>query len=127
MSAALDATHALELKSWVDSANDPASDFPIQNLPFGRYRVAGSNGAPRIGVAIGDQVLDLRRAGLVDHADMNRFMQIAVPQRRALRQAISEGLREGSAQRAVFEAALVAQSAVELGLPRPVDLHPEPL
>ena len=116
MSAAIDATHALELRSWVDSANDPASDFPIQNLPFGRFRLPGE-AAWRIGVAIGDQVLDLRRAGLVDHADMNQFMQIAVPQRRALRQAISEGLREGSAQRAVFEAALVAQSAVELGLP----------
>ncbi|MBS0344513.1 MAG: fumarylacetoacetate hydrolase family protein, partial [Proteobacteria bacterium] len=114
--AALDATHAPELKSWVASANDPASDFPIQNLPFGRFRSAGDV-AWRIGVAIGDQVLDLRAAGLVDHADMNRLMQAAPSERRTLRQAISEGLREGSPKRAAFEAALLPQSAVQLGLP----------
>jgi len=42
--------------SWVASANDPASDFPLQNLPYGVFRHAGTN---RIGVAIGDQILDL--------------------------------------------------------------------
>ncbi len=48
-----------ELVSWVESAHDPATDFPIQNLPFGVFRRAGSDEAPRVGVAIGDQVLDL--------------------------------------------------------------------
>ena len=38
----LDATHDPALRSWVESANDPACDFPIQNLPFGRFRPAGS-------------------------------------------------------------------------------------
>ena len=33
-----DATHDASLRSWVESANDPATDFPIQNLPFGRFR-----------------------------------------------------------------------------------------
>ena len=111
-----DPLNAPELKSWVASANDPASDFPIQNLPFGRFRTAG-DAAWRIGVAIGDQVLDLRAAGLIDHTDMNRLMQVAPAERRALRQAISEGLREGSPKRAAFEAALRPQSAVQLGLP----------
>src|SRR5690606_30432767 len=27
-------THDPDLKSWVESANDPNTDFPIQNLPF---------------------------------------------------------------------------------------------
>ena len=27
-------THDPNLKSWVESANDPNTDFPIQNLPF---------------------------------------------------------------------------------------------
>src|ERR1700758_1254904 len=36
---------------------DPASDFPIQNLPYGVFSAHGL--APRIGVAIGDHVLDL--------------------------------------------------------------------
>ncbi|SDT22114.1 fumarylacetoacetase [Bradyrhizobium canariense] len=37
---------------------DPASDFPIQNLPYGVF--SSKDGlAPRVGVAIGDYVLDL--------------------------------------------------------------------
>ena len=47
------------LVSWVESAHDPATDFPIQNLPFGVFRRAGSTEMPRVGVAIGDQILDL--------------------------------------------------------------------
>ena len=58
----LDDTHDPALRSWVASANDGATDFPIQNLPFGRFRRAGSQEPWRIGVAIGDQVLDLRLA-----------------------------------------------------------------
>lgn len=116
MSAGIDATHGTALRSWVESANDPATDFPVQNLPFGRFRRAGEN-TWRIGVAIGDQVLDLRAAGLVDHADMHRLMQALPQERGALRQAISEGLREGSTQRQAFASALVDQAAVELGLP----------
>ncbi|WP_323030968.1 fumarylacetoacetase [Brachymonas denitrificans] len=116
MNAYLDASHDPALRSWVESANAPCSDFPIQNLPFGRFRLAGET-AWRLGVAIGDQVLDLRAAGLVDHADMNQLMQATPQERRALRLALSDGLREGSSQRTAFEAALVAQSAVELGLP----------
>ena len=43
MSAArIDETHDPTLRSWVESANDPATDFPIQNLPFGRFRRAAS-------------------------------------------------------------------------------------
>ena len=37
---------------------DPASDFPIQNLPYGVFS-AKDGLAPRVGVAIGDYVLDL--------------------------------------------------------------------
>ena len=32
-----DATHSPALRSWVLSANLPTTDFPIQNLPFGRF------------------------------------------------------------------------------------------
>lgn len=104
------------LSSWVDSANDPATDFPIQNLPYGRFRRdAGEDW--RIGVAIGDQVLDLRAAGLVATADMRQLLQLERGRRSALRQAISEGLRTGSRERAKFEAALLPQSRVALGLP----------
>jgi fumarylacetoacetase len=45
------------LRSFVDV--DPASDFPIQNLPYGVFS-SKDRLAPRVGVAIGDYVLDLR-------------------------------------------------------------------
>jgi fumarylacetoacetase len=53
----LNDTHDPARRSWVESANSPDSDFPIQNLPFGIFR----HGAvpPRGGVAIGDKIVDL--------------------------------------------------------------------
>ncbi|HEV8692419.1 MAG TPA: fumarylacetoacetase [Ideonella sp.] len=104
------------LQSWVESANDPATDFPIQNLPFGRFRTAHDDDW-RIGVAIGDQVLDLRAAGLIDSADMNRLMRLAPEPRRALRQALSTGLRAGSPMRSAWGQALRRQTSAEMGLP----------
>jgi fumarylacetoacetase len=59
MTFSLNATHDPNAQSWVESANDPATDFPIQNLPFGVFRKRGTNESPRSGVAIGDQALDL--------------------------------------------------------------------
>lgn len=116
MNAALDDTHSPALQSWVESANDPATDFPIQNLPFGRFRT-DEKADWRIGVAIGREVLDLRAARLIDHCDMHQLMRLPPDARRRLRQTLSDGFRVGSAQQAVFQAALQAQSGVELGLP----------
>ncbi|HSV61648.1 MAG TPA: fumarylacetoacetase [Variovorax sp.] len=113
----LDQTHDPALKSWVDSANTAATDFPIQNLPFGRFRRIGSGDAYRIGVAIGDQVLDLRATGLIASDDMNALMAATPQERRALRAAISAGLAQGSVQRAAWQTALLAQSAVEMTVP----------
>ena len=53
----IDETHDPARQSWVESANGHA-DFPIQNLPLGVFSVG--NGEPRIGVAIGDMILDLK-------------------------------------------------------------------
>ena len=112
----LDATHDPATQSWVASSNAPDCDFPIQNLPFGRFR--RSTAEPwQIGVAIGDQVLDLHAAGLIDHLDMHRLMAMPVAARRALRNTLWEGLRAGSALQSVWQAALLPQNAVELGLP----------
>jgi fumarylacetoacetase len=47
----------MAVKSWVRSANEADTDFPIENLPYGVFR---RDGQARIGVAIGDQILDLR-------------------------------------------------------------------
>ena len=64
---------------------DPASDFPIQNLPYGVFSAHGL--APRIGVAIGDYVLDLweleqdgrfalGEIGVFSQASLNAFMAL---------------------------------------------------
>ena len=116
MPLAIDTTHDAKLQSWLESANDPATDFPSQNLPFGRFRRDSDDGLC-IGVAIGDQVLDLRRVGLVQSAQMNQLMRLPRDARQALRQAISEGLRRESPQQARFSAALVPQSEVTMALP----------
>ena len=55
-----DETHDPALTSWVESASVGSGDFPIQNLPFGVFRRRGTDEGPRIGVAIGDSVLDVR-------------------------------------------------------------------
>ena len=109
MSPHLDDTHDPALQSWVASANDPGSDFPIQNLPLGRF---GRDGAWRLGAAIGDRVLDLQAAGLVEHADMNRLMAQGPQAATGLRHRLSAGLRAGAAQREAWQTCLVPQSAV---------------
>jgi fumarylacetoacetase len=59
----LDSTHRADLRSWVESANDVATDFPIQNLPLGIFTASDRTARP--GVAIGDRILDL--VALADH------------------------------------------------------------
>jgi fumarylacetoacetase len=116
MIASIDRTHEAALESWLASANDPATDFPIQNLPFGRFRRADATDWC-IGVAIGDQVLDLCRTGLVEMQDMNRLIGSPPERRASLRNALSEALRVGSPNEAVFRKALLPQSQVTMGLP----------
>lgn len=56
----LNETHDPKLKSFVESANAEGADFPIQNLPLVTFTFAGSHDEPtRLGIAIGDEVLDL--------------------------------------------------------------------
>jgi fumarylacetoacetase len=112
----IDHTHNPALRSWVDTANEPANDFPVQNLPFGRFKVE-DDPEWRIGVAIGDQVLDLRSAGLINFSDMNRLIRLKPEARRELRAQISTGLATGSPQQDRWSRHLHAQAAVELGLP----------
>src|SRR5882762_1963278 len=108
---AINATHDPKLSSWVSSANAPASDFPIQNLPFCAFRRARSAEGFRGGVAIGDQVLDLgalQGLGLFDGLTaqalaacaqpvLNTFMGLGAPAHAGLRAALSSALRTDSA------------------------------
>jgi fumarylacetoacetase len=88
-----DHTHDPALKSWVESANLPGSDFPIQNLPYVTFRALG--GKPHLGVRIGDQVFDATAAlGL---ESMKSVMAMPKSDRIALRRKISSLLEAGAA------------------------------
>ncbi|QPF72912.1 fumarylacetoacetase [Roseateles sp. DAIF2] len=131
MSAILDHTHDPAAQSWVASANAADADFPIQNLPYGLFRRAGSNDSPRVGVAIGAQILDLNRAASAgrwssaEHValqplargDLNAFMALPSAQRRALRQALFDALLAGSKQEAALQACLLPQDEAEMLVP----------
>jgi fumarylacetoacetase len=113
---ALDATHDPDLTSWVESANDPATDFPIQNLPFGAFRKKGSSAEPRGGVAIGDQVLDLRAVGMTTGPTLNRLAAAGRPVWRELRQVLSKGLSTAAGKKR-FKPHLLPMKKAEFFLP----------
>jgi fumarylacetoacetase len=101
---------------WVESANDAATDFPIQNLPFGVFRRKGSKEAPRGGVAIGDQILDLAAIGLTTGPNLNKLAAAGRPAWRQLRQVLSIALSDNSKARR-FARYLVPMKKAELFLP----------
>ena len=100
----LNETHDPSRRSFVTSANASDCDFPIQNLPFGAFR-PGPGQPPRVGVAIGDQILDVAAAassqeGLAGEAaracaapQLNPLMSLGPQAWSALRLALSRGLR----------------------------------
>ena len=105
----LNETNDPALKSWLASANEAGCDFPIQNLPFGVFRRAGSDEAFRGGIAIGDQILDVSAAvaaGLLSGAaaeacrepTLNTLMGLGRPAWSDLRAHLSAVLREGGPQ-----------------------------
>jgi len=59
----IDDTHDPARKSWVESANGHP-DFPVQNLPLGVFSIGRQE--PRIGVAIGDMIFDLKGRLILD-------------------------------------------------------------
>ncbi len=129
MTRGIDATHDPQRRSWVASANDHA-DFPIQNLPLGSFSPA-HDARRRVGVAIGDRILDLGAAGragvftgaaaditeLADGARLNALMAAGPSLRVALRASLSELLREGAAARRVLEPLLHDAAACTVHLP----------
>ena len=123
------AATAPDLKGWVQSANLPDCDFPIQNLPYGIFQPAGAS--PRAGVAIGDRILDLSvlaEAGLLQCATgvfaqprLNDFIALGPDAWHSVRTQIS-ALLAGSDQALQANAelcsrALVAQADAIMLLP----------
>jgi fumarylacetoacetase len=104
----IDATHHPELKSWVESANQAETEFPIQNLPYATFRRRGEE-RTRLGVAIGDMVLDASEA--FDLQSMKRAMWMSRAARGDVRRLMSGFLEKYSAG---AERYLAPMSEVEL-------------
>ncbi len=112
-------------KSWVESARDPACDFPLQNLPFGVFSTQADL-APRTGVAIGHLIVDL--AALDDGAaaaclrapSLNGLIAQGPACWRAWRHRLTGLLAEGSplaADTATQARVLVPQADATMHLP----------
>ncbi|MEM6793936.1 MAG: fumarylacetoacetase [Acidobacteriota bacterium] len=131
------ATHDPGLRSWLASANESGTDFPIQNLPFGVFRGSQSE-AGRVGVAIGDQIVDIAAShaagafadlvagdadpdaatsalGACGGSTLNALMALEPPCWSALRRVLQAALAEGSEVRDLIT--LVAASGAEMLLP----------
>ena len=99
--------------SWVASANDPDSDFPLNNLPYGVFSCGG--GRRRCGVAIGDSILDVSGmgpAGVFDAGNWNAFMALGPAAWADFRAEVTAILAEGAAERG-----LVRQADAQLHMP----------
>jgi len=120
------------LKSFIRVSSE--SHFPIQNLPFGIFQLV-TGGTPRVGVAIGEWVLDLaylEQQGLFDgpalkqknvfnQPNLNAFMALGQTAWREARARVSELLRDDVAilrdNQALRAEALIPQTNVKLLLP----------
>lgn len=127
---------ASSARSWV-SYDASSTHFPLQNLPYGVFSRKDSNEEERhIGVAIGDQVLDLNvlaKAGVFaalpkggkyfEEPILNEFMAQGRATWKAARALLTELLLEGGSNAtlrgndALRAQALVPQSSVKMHLP----------
>jgi len=112
------------MKSWVASANTAETPFPLNNLPYGVFSIAG--GAPTCGVAIGEMILDLaacEAAGLVDSdgalgmGTWNAFMGQGADAWAGLRARLIDILAEGSTDEEAATPCLVAQAGAAMHMP----------
>ena len=130
MTYSLNETHDPNLTSWVESANTPQTDFPIQNLPLGVFTL-DEDELPCLGVAIGDQVLDLSATAealwgddltdvITDACGMESLEMLMLWEPEVwseLRLRLSRLLRTGSDDRFLLEDYLHPMNEVQMLLP----------
>ena len=132
----MNSTHDPSLRSWIPAANAPDADFPVQNLPFGVFRPRPGEGEGRVGVAIGDRVLDVGaavRAGLLRGAgaeaceaagSLNALMSLGAeawsPLRAQLGALLGEAGEGAERARALADRLLVPLAGAELLAPAEV-------
>ena len=131
MKPPIDHTHDPKTKSWLDSVNLPGAEFPLQNLPFGIFRRRDSEEVPRVGVAIGDSVLDVvacaanhpfpepaaQAAIACASSSLNALMALGQPHWTALRHHLHSLLRSDAERNAARSVVLVPLAESELLLP----------
>lgn len=132
-------THDPNIRSWVEAANDPASDFPITNLPYCAFEAEHDGHSHRhLGMVIGDRVLDISMiadAGVLDidneeliddlHAPFWTFVAAQKPEAwRQIRRSVHRFLRAdthaGQQARRLREKAIRPLATTPLILPIPV-------
>lgn len=121
------------MRSWVESANDPETEFPLNNLPYGVFSVGDDY--PRCGVAIGDQILDIDEMSADGHFNealktfgesgdialqtsaWNEFMELGPRAWAWFRRTLTTALKEGSVEQNSYEAYLRPMAEATLHLP----------
>ncbi len=114
--------------SWIDSANAPDTDFPLNNLPYGVFSV--DDGDLRCGVAIGDRIVDatgLEAAGILradPEADVldapwwNDFMELGpkvwADYRARLTALLSDGADEQTQEAVITHSVPMAQATLHM-------------
>jgi fumarylacetoacetase len=128
MTIELNETHDPARRSLVESANVPDSDFPIQNLPLGVFRSTADEKL-RVGVAIGDQILDVAAAGagfagLGGEAAracaaprLDDLMALGPRAWSVLRLNLSRALSSGQGEESVIRRHLVPMAQAQLAMP----------
>jgi fumarylacetoacetase len=130
----LNETHDPSLRSFDTSANDPGTDFPIQNLPFCSFRRRRSGDPFGIGVAIGTDIVDLKTtlgAGAFGNftdarvaaqaaatsGALNGLMELGGAHWSTLRLALSRILRSDAPSSLRTSVSLVPQREAEYAIP----------
>ncbi len=115
-----------KLNSWLTI--DPESDFSIYNLPFGIFSTASKS--PRIGVAIGDQIIDLSglaKTGALDDIKFDRkvlsehtlndFIALGKPTTKRIRKRIQKLLTDKNSIIKGKKALFVSQKQAKMHMP----------
>ncbi len=112
--------------SWVQIPE--GSDFTIHNLPFGIFSI--KNGKPRVGIAIGNQILDLAAVARLGHFDalkidkkvfsqntLNDFISLGKSKTSRLRKKVQQLLSSKKSPLIGKRAVLIAQSKATMHMP----------
>lgn len=114
------------IKSWVESANKPSCEFPVNNLPYGVF--SRTDGLLRCGVAIGDFVFDcsaaeeqglleVSKAPILSKSVWNPLMESGSATWSELRERLMDFFVEGSTKQSLVQSLLYPLSEVNLHMP----------